>query len=65
MKENQTEIKDYHDQILLLLKQKPMTSEELEKAVNPSDQELLVEVIREMLDANEINYDEFWVLRVT
>lgn len=64
-KENQTEIKDYHDQILLLLKQKPMTSEELEKAVNPSDQELLVEVIREMLDANEINYDEFWVLRVT
>ncbi|MEP2667805.1 MAG: ATP-dependent DNA helicase RecQ [Cyclobacteriaceae bacterium] len=64
-KENQTEIKDYHDQILLLLKQKPMTSEELEKAVNPSDQELLIEVIREMLDANEINYDEFWVLRVT
>lgn len=64
-KENQTEIKDYHDQILLLLKQKPMTSEELEKAVNPSDQELLVEVIREMLDANEIKYDEFWVLRIT
>jgi len=64
-KENHTEIKDYHDQILLLLKQKPMTSEELEKAVNPSDQELLIEVIREMLDANEINYDEFWVLRVT
>jgi ATP-dependent DNA helicase RecQ len=64
-KENQIEIKDYHDQILLLLKQKPMTSEELEKAVNPSDQELLVEVIREMLDAHEINYDEFWVLRVT
>lgn len=64
-KENQTEIKDYHDQILLLLKQKPMTSDELEKAVNPSDQELLIEVIREMLDANEINYDEFWVLRIT
>ncbi|MEQ9414665.1 MAG: ATP-dependent DNA helicase RecQ [Cyclobacteriaceae bacterium] len=64
-KENQTEIKDYHDQILLLLKQKPMTSEELEKAVNPGDQELLVEVIREMLDANEIKYDEFWVLRIT
>ncbi|MFZ1805674.1 MAG: ATP-dependent DNA helicase RecQ [Cyclobacteriaceae bacterium] len=64
-KENQTEIKDYHDQILLLLKQKPMTSEELEKAVNPSDQELLIEVIREMLDANEIKYDEFWVLRIT
>ncbi len=63
-KENQTEIKDYRDQILLLLKQKPMTSEELEKAVNPNDQELLIEVIREMLDANEIKYDEFWVLRI-
>ncbi|MBX2940810.1 MAG: RecQ family ATP-dependent DNA helicase [Cyclobacteriaceae bacterium] len=64
-KENQTEIKDYHNQILLLLKQRPMTSDELEKEVNPSDQELLIEVIREMLDANEINYDEFWVLRIT
>ena len=64
-KENRAQTKDYHDQVLLLLKQKPMTSEELEKAVGPTDQELLVEVIREMLDANEINYDEFWVLRAT
>ncbi len=63
-KDSMTEVKDYHDQILILLKQQPMTSEELEKAVNPDDHELLIEVIREMLDANEIKYDEYWVLRV-
>lgn len=62
-KENRTAVKDYHDQILFLLQQKPMTSEELEDAVNPDDHDLLVDVIREMLDANEIKYDEFWVLR--
>ena len=62
-KENQVEVKDYHDQVLALLHQKPMTSDELELAVNPDDHELFIEVIREMLDDNEIKYDEYWVLR--
>jgi len=63
-KENIREVKDYREQILHFLKQKPMTSDELEKAIAPGDQELLIEVIREMLDANEVKYDEFWVMRV-
>lgn len=63
-KENKTEVKNYRDQILLQLKKKPLTSEEIEKIVNPNDYELFVEVIREMLDAHEIKYDEFWVLRI-
>ncbi len=63
-KENLREVKDYRDQILLFLRQRPMTSEELEKEIGPGDQELLIEVIREMLDASEIRYDEYWVLRI-
>ncbi|MCB0488683.1 MAG: ATP-dependent DNA helicase RecQ [Cyclobacteriaceae bacterium] len=62
--ENKLAVKDYHDQILVLLREKAMTSDELEKAVNPDDHDLLVDVIREMLDSNEIKYDEYWVLRV-
>ena len=63
-KENLSEVKSYHDQILSVLSKRPQTSEELEKEINPDDHELLVEVIREMLDSNEIKYDEFWVLSV-
>lgn len=62
--ENRLQVKDYQDQIIFLLRKKPMTSEELEDAVNPDDHELFIEVIREMLDANEIKYDEYWVLWV-
>ena len=62
--QNQKEVKNYHDQIIKLLKQKPLTSEELEKNVSPDDHELLIEVIREMLDAKEIQFDEFWILSV-
>ncbi len=64
-RENQTTVKDYKNDILRILTSKPLSSEELEKAINPDDHELLVEVIREMLDANEIRYDEFWVLHKT
>lgn len=63
-KENLKEVQSYHDQILSVLRKKPLTSEELEREINPDDHELLVEVIREMLDSNEIKYDEFWVLSV-
>jgi len=61
--ENLTTLKDYEEQILYLLKQKPMTVEELETAVDPQEKELFVEVIREMVDDAKIAYDEFWVLR--
>jgi ATP-dependent DNA helicase RecQ len=61
--ENLATLKDYEEQITYLLKQKPMTVEELEAAVDPQEKELFVEVIREMVDDAKIAYDEFWVLR--
>lgn len=61
-KENLAALKDYKDQVLYLLSQKTMTPEQLEEAVSPGERELFIEVLREMVDANEIRYDEFWVL---
>ncbi len=61
-KENQDQVISYRDQILTLLRRQPQTSEELEKEINPEDQELLIDVIREMLDNKEIKYDEYWIL---
>ncbi|MBK5278782.1 MAG: RecQ family ATP-dependent DNA helicase [Bacteroidia bacterium] len=63
-KESLSIFSDYHDQIVYLLKQKNMTVEELEQAVSPSDHELFVEVVREMVDASEISYDAYWVLSI-
>jgi ATP-dependent DNA helicase RecQ len=62
-KENLAALQDYESQILYLLKQKPMTVEELEESVDPDERELFLEVIREMVDRAVIGYDEFWVLK--
>ena len=59
--DNLAALEDYRSQILYLL-EKPMPADELEKAVSPEDSELFVEVLREMVDNNEIMYDAFWVL---
>ena len=64
-KENLAELKDYENQILYLLRRKPMTVDELENEVKPDDRELMLEVVREMVDENKITYDEHWVLRKT
>jgi ATP-dependent DNA helicase RecQ len=63
-KENLTVLKDYEQQVMYLLNKKPMTVEELETSVDPAEKELFIDVVREMVDANQIAYDEFWVLRV-
>ena len=55
---------DYHDQIMYLLRQKSLTVENLEQEVSPKDHELFVEVVREMVDAHEIEYDAYWVLSI-
>ncbi len=63
-KENQTALKDYREQIFYLLKEKSFSAEDLETAVSPQDQELFVEVLREMVDNGDVVYDEFWVLHL-
>ncbi len=62
-KENEAEATLLRQEISRLLTGQVMTSEELEKAINPKDVELLVEVIREMVDEGALAYDEVWRLK--
>lgn len=63
-KDNLEALHDYEGQVLYLLKQKPVTVEELEAQVDPKDKELFIEVVRELVDAGEIYYDELWTLHL-
>lgn len=63
-KENLDSLRDYEQQIRWLLGQKPVTVEELETLVDPREKELFVDVVRELVDAGEIRYDEFWTLHL-
>ncbi|MBN8577573.1 MAG: RecQ family ATP-dependent DNA helicase [Cytophagales bacterium] len=60
--ENTALFNDYAQQINYLLTLKPMTVDELELAVDPSEKEVFIEVIRELVDSAELYYDEVWVL---
>jgi ATP-dependent DNA helicase RecQ len=61
-KENNALFKDYEQQINYLLGQKPMTVDELELAVDPAEKGVFIEVVRELVDSEELHYDEVWVL---
>jgi ATP-dependent DNA helicase RecQ len=62
-KENEAEVLLLRQEINRLLADKLMTSEELEKAINPKDVEVFIEVIREMVDEGVLAYDEAWQLK--
>ncbi len=57
-------LSDYQSQIIYLLNQKSVTSEELEALVAPKEHDLFVEVVREMVDGAQIYYDDSWMLHL-
>lgn len=63
-KDNENLFNDYQNQVLYLLKKSSLTVEQLEESVAPQDHELFIEVVREMVDGQEIFYDDVWVLRL-
>ncbi len=62
-KNNHESFRDFEQQVLRLVSQKPMSVDDLETSVNPHDHHLFIEVIREMVDRGVIRYDEYWILR--
>jgi ATP-dependent DNA helicase RecQ len=62
--DQQAHLADYRDQVLFLLKQRPLLLDELEAAVDAKDRDLFLETIREMLDQQEIRYDAAWALHL-
>jgi len=52
----------YHDQLRHLIEEEALTVDETVDKINPRDKEAFLEVIREMVDAGELKYDEQWRL---
>lgn len=52
----------YHQQIRHLVEEEALTIDEIVEQINPKDQEVFLDVIREMVDAGEMKYDEKWRL---
>lgn len=63
-RENLQEIKGLRSEVLKLLAEKLYTIEQLEERIAPQDVELFVDVIREMVDDGEIEYDAVWRLKI-
>ena len=61
-KENIHAFEDIHGEVLTVLKKKPLTVEEVEELIAPRDHELFVDVIRDMVDEGELEYDTGWKL---
>jgi len=63
-KENILEIKELRNEVMKLVAEKLYTIEQLEERITPQDTELFIDVIREMVDDGEIEYDSVWRLRI-
>ncbi|ELR72324.1 ATP-dependent DNA helicase, RecQ family [Fulvivirga imtechensis AK7] len=56
------DIDQYHLQARHLLGEQPLTMEELMDNINPKNRDAFLEVMREMVDAGEVSYDDQWRL---
>ncbi len=63
-KENVRAFDELRKEILSMLKQGSQTIENLEERIAPRDHELFVDVIREMVDDGELEYDKTWRLKL-
>ncbi len=52
----------YHQQIRHLVEEEALTIDEVVEQINPKEQEVFLDVIREMVDAGELKYDDKWRL---
>jgi ATP-dependent DNA helicase RecQ len=62
-KDNSKSVTELKQQIMQLVHEQLYTVDELEVRLSPSDTELFVEVVRDLVDEGKIIYDEVWRLR--
>lgn len=60
--EDRSELDQLQNEILAVIKQQPLPVEELEERIAPRDREQFVELVRELVDAGMLRYDEAWKL---
>jgi len=63
-RDHQAHLVDYRNQVLFVLKARPLSLDDLEAAVDARDRDVFIETIREMLDQQEIRYDDSWNLHL-
>jgi ATP-dependent DNA helicase RecQ len=51
------------DQIMHVMKDNVLSVEQLEKQISPTDRELFVDVVRELVDEGVLGYDNVWKLK--
>jgi predicted transcriptional regulator len=52
-------------EIVTIVKQKLLTIEEIEEIINPKDNSLFIDVIRDLVDEGIIEYDAGWQLKIS
>lgn len=63
--DNQSAYLSLQEEILNIVGRKPLSIEELEAVVAPRDNELFVDVVRELVEEGFLQYDEVWRLHRT
>jgi ATP-dependent DNA helicase RecQ len=63
-KESTVQLQSLRGEILTLVKSKLYTIDQLEKRIAPSDTSLFIDLVREMVDEGELEYDNVWRLRL-
>jgi ATP-dependent DNA helicase RecQ len=62
--DNLTAFEGMKIEVISVIKQKPLTVEQLEEIIAPRDHELFVDVVRDMVDIGTLEYDDVWKLRL-
>lgn len=63
-KANGQEFDNMRNEILMVMKTKSITLEDLEEQLTPSNRELFVDVVRDMVDDGTLEYDSIWKLSI-
>ena len=61
--ENVSTVQEMRQEILTNISKQAMLIEELEDRISPPDHELFIDIIRDLVDSGEIEYDPYWKLR--
>ena len=64
-KDNTDAYNEMCDEVRLIISKGPLTVEALEEKISPTDRELFVDIVRELVETGEIEYDTFWKLTKT
>lgn len=63
-RDNHSAFEGMRIEVLAVLKRQALTVDELEALIAPTDPELLVDVVRDLVDSGELVYDEAWKLSI-